>query len=145
MLTRLTARVCLPCFYQNVRQLQKRQVSFPRSGLLPSSPPLPPFPFNIFRSHVAFRAGRHDSAKRHCVKCLGFKELGAGLEIFPVKVTRGEFEAIKESRKNAVLGQGIFSPPVMSAMSRVSEMLAGAKPLESATSTQETSEMNIDF
>jgi len=79
------------------------------------------------------------------VKCLGFKELGAGLEIFPVKVTRGEFEAIKESRKNAVLGQGIFSPPVMSAMSRVSEMLAGAKPLESATSTQETSEMNIDF
>jgi hypothetical protein len=144
MLTRLTARVCLPCFYQDVRQLQKRQVSFPHSGLLPSSP-LPPFPFNIFRSHVAFRAGRHDSAKRHCVKCPGFKELGRGLEIFPVKVTRGEYEAIKEFRKNSVLGQGILSPPVESALSRVSEMLAGAKPLAPATSTQETLEMNIDL
>ena len=42
-----------------------------------------------------FRAGRYDSAVRHCENCRGFLEMK---EEGPVRITKGQFQAIVECR-----------------------------------------------
>lgn len=51
------------------------------------------FPFS------SFRAGRYDSAERHCQNCPGFKEISSGQnEAFPVVITRSGYCTIKTLR-----------------------------------------------
>lgn len=42
---------------------------------------------------VAFRAGRYESAYRHCESCAGFQQVQveSGVDVTPVELTRGEY------------------------------------------------------
>lgn len=46
----------------------------------------------------SFRAGRYDSAERHCQNCSGYKEIKSRNNVFPVQVTKREFKAIQALR-----------------------------------------------
>jgi hypothetical protein len=52
-------------------------------------------------SLLSFRGGRYDSTKRHCKKCIGFRELNTRCRVYPLEITRGEQEAMRIYRKNA--------------------------------------------
>jgi hypothetical protein len=101
-------------------------------------------PFFTFRSSVltvAFRAGRGDSSDRHCGPCAGFKEIRAkcqklGMEITSVQITRGEFEAVQDFRKNVQARQEIYPEPVLNAVFKLLVMMATGKTISGATSTQ---------
>ncbi|KAI0274308.1 hypothetical protein BGY98DRAFT_1099095 [Russula aff. rugulosa BPL654] len=49
------------------------------------------------------RPGRYDSTDRHCKGCAGFQEMNSKCEIFPLKITKEEHEAVttyRETDKN---------------------------------------------
>lgn len=48
---------------------------------------------------LTFRAGRYDSAERHCQNCAGFQEINWGKkEPLPVVITRSEYDNVRKAR-----------------------------------------------
>ena len=88
---------------------------------------------------VAFRPGRCDSSKRHFKICAGFTTMTAKCEklriaITPVQITRGEFNAVQELRRDVQPGQQTFPEPVLNAVFKLLVMMArgetGTIPIE---------------
>jgi hypothetical protein len=80
---------------------------------------------------VASRAGRYDSASRHCKACPGFQQIRAEswIKVTPVQLLRGEHDAVQEFRvrKEAQSGQGTYSEPILNAVFKVLMMMAASK------------------
>jgi hypothetical protein len=53
-------------------------------------------------SYFFFRAGRYDSAERHCRNCPGFLEMDSTANMFPVQITKGEHKVIRMFRSTAM-------------------------------------------
>ena len=53
----------------------------------------------------------------------------------PVQLTRGEFKAIQEFRKNARPGQEAYSEPILNAIFKLLVVMAMGKPGSSSAST----------
>ncbi|KAI0298848.1 hypothetical protein BC826DRAFT_85944 [Russula brevipes] len=83
------------------------------------------------------KAGRYDSAMRHCGNCAGFKELDKrlGASAFPVEVTQEEFDSMQDYRKmKHSEAEATFPLPVQSAVCKVLDMMNRAMGFESTTS-----------
>jgi hypothetical protein len=116
-------------------------------GLCRNAKYVSPFalPFFAFISSVltvAFRPGRYDSSKRHCDDCAGFKKIGAkcqqsGMAITPVQITRGEFLAVQEFRRNVRSGQEPYAEPVLNAVFKLFAMMATSETGSIAIKTSE--------
>jgi hypothetical protein len=85
---------------------------------------------------LSFRAGRYDSAMRHCGNCVGFKELDVRASIFPVEVTQEEFDSMQEYRKmKHPEAETTFPLPVQSVVCKVLDIVMnGGMSSESTTS-----------
>ncbi len=73
-------------------------------------------PFLSSVTHVASRAGRHDSSGRHSDNCAGFAQFSEeceehGVYLSPVLVTKGEFNAVQTFRKTG--GPEDVVPPLV--------------------------------
>jgi len=102
--------------------------SLSRSDLPFSLPPFPVFSFLSFLRHIRRRGGRYDSADRHCGNCHTFKRFAnesfeKGMALSPLLLTRGEFEAIRDFRKQALPGQRCYSPQVQNAVFELLKMM----------------------
>jgi hypothetical protein len=53
----------------------------------------------------SFRPGRYDSTDRHCKGCAGFQEMNSKCEIFPLKITKEEHEAVTTYRETVKNGE----------------------------------------
>ena len=72
--------------------------------------------------YFSFRAGRYDSAERHCQNCAGFQEISSQNEAFPVAIMRSEYTHVQiirtaladaENKKNSEI-----SKPAMDSVRR---------------------------
>ena len=93
-----------------------------------------PAAFSISRPYVAFRrrGGRYDSADRHCGHCEAFKGFAdesskKGMVLSPLLLTRGEFEAIRDFRKQSQPGKRCYSPQVQTAVFKLLKMMVTSK------------------
>ena len=95
---------------------------------------------------VAFRAGRYDSASRHCKNCPGFQQIRveSGIEVIPVELTRGEYWAVQEFRKNARHDQETYSEPILNAGFKVLMMMATAKTGSDSTEISDSESSDED-
>jgi hypothetical protein len=85
-----------------------------------------------FLRRIRRRGGRYDSADRHCGHCEAFRGFAAesskkGMVLSPLLLTRGEFEAIRDFRKQALPGQRIYSPQVQTAVFKLLKMMITSK------------------
>jgi hypothetical protein len=99
-----------------------------------------------FRSRVTIRPGRYDAGVRHCTNCPGFEEMaeyycGEGQTLIPVEVTRGEFEAVLEFRRNAQPDEENDSPAVLDATLKVLAMIRSQTRPRAAPASDEDAEV----
>ncbi|KAI0306862.1 hypothetical protein B0F90DRAFT_1813722 [Multifurca ochricompacta] len=85
------------------------------------------------------KAGRYDSTERHCKNCEGFAELRENAKIdtlYPLAITKGEFQAVQDHRRRLRPGRDVDAPPLVeNAIMRLLSMLIGA-PSPSSSSSQ---------
>jgi hypothetical protein len=81
----------------------------------------------------SFRHGRYDSSERHSKKCPGFKEISSRSFVFPIGITREEYEEIARFRKvpktSNFDGETVFPSHVRDAVFKFLDMfLKGMSP-----------------
>ncbi len=75
---------------------------------------------------LSFRGGRYDSTKRHCKKCVGFREINTRCRVYPLEITRGEQEAMRNYRKNTKAGDEEKNERLVdSSVNKLLEMMVG--------------------
>ncbi|KAI0285153.1 hypothetical protein BC826DRAFT_1189743 [Russula brevipes] len=94
--------------------------------------------------------GRYDSSERHCEGCPGFKEIRGHALVFPIGITRQEFESILKFRKAAKPlnpdGEAVFSSHVQDAVFKFLDMfLKGMRPQSVSPSSNVTSDRQHSF
>lgn len=78
------------------------------------------------------KPGRYDSAERHCKNCVGFQAMNFKSRMFPLEISKGEYEAIKIHRAQDARVEDLerTRPLVASSVNKLLGVMAGHENIQ---------------